>query len=250
VSLESSSARARNNVNSRARAAGVRGRRAVTRRQVAGAVGVVLTAWGVLTALLMLGGEGIKHSSTVTAMDQRVTAFVVAHRTPALDQLMKIVTWAGSWVALFGVAVVVAVFAWRRILPILAVIAVLVAWWGELLAVTLTKAVVRRPRPPEALRVVAAHGWAFPSGHTANATVVFAAGAGLLTILVSKRNWRVLAWVLAVLATALVGFSRIELGVHWTTDVGASLIWTTCWLLTLIRILRGTAPRQLAKERG
>ena len=223
---------------------------AVTRRRVAGAVGVVVTAWCILTGLLILGGEGIKHSSTVTSMDRRVTAFVVSHRTAALDQLMKAVTWAGSWLALVGVAVMVAVFAWRRLLPIFAVIAVLVAWWGELLAVTLTKAVVQRPRPPEALRVVAAHGWAFPSGHTANATVVFAAAAGLVTIFVSKRNWRVLAWALAVLATALVGFSRIELGVHWTTDVGASLIWTTGWLLTLVRVLRRSAPARLAKRRG
>lgn len=250
MSLESSAAGARNNPNSGPGPAGFPDTRAVTRRRVAGAVGVVVTAWGTLTALLILGGEGIKHSSTVTTMDQKVTAFVVSHRTPALDQLMKVVTWAGSWVALFGVAVVVAVFVWRRILPILAVIAVLVAWWGELLAVTLTKAVVQRPRPPEALRLVAAHGWAFPSGHAANATAVFAAAAGLLTILITERKWRVLAWVLAVLATALVGFSRVELGVHWTTDVGASLIWTTCWLLTLITVLRGSAPGHLAEEGG
>jgi undecaprenyl-diphosphatase len=100
---------------------------------------------------------------------------------------------------------------------------------------------------------VAAHGWAFPSGHTANAIVVFAAGAFLVTVCVSKRNWRVLAWALAVVATALVGFSRIELGVHWTTDVGASLVWTTCWLLTLVGVLRRTgrtAPGHLAKQPG
>ena len=250
MSLESSSAAPRNNANSGPRPAGLPDTRAETRRRIAGAVGGVVTAWCIITAFLILGGEGIKHSSTVTAMDQRVTAFVVSHRTPALDQLMKVVTWAGSWLALVGVAVIVAVFAWRRILPIFAVIAVLVAWWGELLAVTLTKAVVQRPRPPEALRVVAAHGWAFPSGHAANATVVFATAAGVLTILVSERYWRVLAWVLAVLATALVGFSRIELGVHWMTDVGASLIWTTCWLLILIRVLRRIAPGHRAEQLG
>ncbi len=157
MSLESSAAGARNNPKSGPGPAGFPDTRAVTRRRVAGAVGVVVAAWGILTALLILGGEGIKHSSTVTTMDQKVTAFVVSHRTPALDQLMKVVTWAGSWVALFGVAVrCVPSSYWRRILPILAVIAVLVAWWGELLAVTLTKAVVQRPRPPEALRLVAA----------------------------------------------------------------------------------------------
>jgi hypothetical protein len=120
---------------------------------VAGVAGVVVTVWATLAGLLILGGEGIKHSSAVMSMDRRVTSFVATHRTVALDELMKAVTWAGSWVA---------VLAWRRRLPLIAVIAVLVAWWGELLAVSVTKAVVQRPRPPEALRVVAAHGWVTP----------------------------------------------------------------------------------------
>ena len=250
MSLEPFSPRAGSKSGIGSRPAAVPNAHAVTRRRVAGAFGFVVMAWFILTGLLVLGGEGIEHSSTVTSMDRRVTAFVVAHRTAALDQLMKAVTWAGSWVVLFGLAVVVAFFAWRRLLPIFAVIALLVAWWGELLGVTLTKAVVQRARPPERVRVVVAHGWAFPSGHTANATVVFAAGAGLVLIFVSKRNWRVLVWALAGLATAMVGFSRIELGVHWTTDVGASLVWTTCWLLTIVGVLRRTAPGHLAQRRG
>jgi undecaprenyl-diphosphatase len=207
---------------------------------IAARAGVVVGAWAVLTGLLILGGEVITHSSAVISVDRSVTAFMVGHRTGALDALMKAVTWAGSWFALLGLAVVVAVLAWRRRLPIVAVIAILVAWWGELSAVSVTKAVVQRPRPPEALWVIAAHGWAFPSGHTANATVMFAAGASLVTIFVSKQRWRVLAWALALLATALVGFSRIELGVHWMTDVVSGLVWTAGWLLILVRVLGPT----------
>jgi undecaprenyl-diphosphatase len=176
-------------------------------------------------------------------MDQKVTTFVVSHRTPALNHLMKAVTWTGSWITTLGVAVLVIVLAWRRRLPFLAVIAILVAWWGELLAVTLTKAVVQRPRPPEALRLVVAHGWAFPSGHTSNAVVVFSAAAALLVVaFVRPTMGRILTWVLAVLAIALVAFSRIELGVHWMTDVVASLIWTTAWLLVVVAVLRRRAP--------
>ena len=222
---------------------------AVTPRRVAGVAGVVVTVWAILAGLLILGGEGIKHSSAVTSVDRRVTAFMATHRTVALDELMKAVTWAGSWIALLGMAILVAVLAWRRRLPFIAVIAVLVAWWGQLLAVSMTKAVVQRPRPPEALRVVAAHGWAFPSGHAANATVVFAAGASLVSVFVSKQNWRAVAWALAVLATALVGFSRIELGVHWMTDVVASLVWTTGWLLIVVRVLGPIGAGRRTKSR-
>jgi undecaprenyl-diphosphatase len=200
---------------------------------------VLAITWAVLTGVLILVGEGIEHSSAVSSLDRRITTFVVDHRTPALNQLMKAVTWTGSWIATLGVAVLVALLAWRRRLPLLAVIAVLGGWFGELAAVHLTKAVVERPRPPEPVRLVAAPGWAFPSGHTANAVVVFATAAFLLTTFQRARSAQVLTWGLAVLVTALVGFSRIELGVHWMTDVVASVVWTSCWLVVCVKVLKG-----------
>jgi undecaprenyl-diphosphatase len=211
-------------------------------RRVAGAAGVLGAAWAILVGLLILAGEGVEHSGLFTTIDNRITTFVVSHRTPALNQLMKVVTWTGSWIATLGVAVLVAVLAWRRRLPLVAVIAILAAWWGELVAVTLTKAVVQRPRPPEGLRLVVAHGSGFPSGHTANAIVVFVAAAAVVTTFVRPKKAWVLTWVLAGLMIALVGFSRIELGVHWTTDVVASLIWTTSWLLIGVKVLHRTEP--------
>jgi undecaprenyl-diphosphatase len=211
---------------------------------LAGTVGLVVAIWAILTGLLILVGEGIEHSSVLRSLDRRITTFVVGHRTPALNHLMKAVTWTGSSMATLAVAVLIAVFAWRRRLPVLALLAVLGGWFGELAAVHVTKAVVQRPRPPEPVRLVVAHGWAFPSGHTANAVVVFAAGAFLVTTFLRRRKAQVLTWALAALVTALVGFSRIELGVHWMTDVVASVVWTACWLLILVKVLWRTGPRE------
>jgi undecaprenyl-diphosphatase len=67
---------------------------------------------------------------------------------------------------------------------------------------------------------------------------VFAAAAALATVFLAPRIGRVLVWALALLAIALVGFSRVELGVHWTTDVVASVVWTGLWLLLLVKVLR------------
>jgi membrane-associated phospholipid phosphatase len=213
----------------------------VQRRLITRTVGLIGAAWVVLCGILMLVGAAVKHSSRINSLDRRITNFVVAHRTPALNQLMKIVTWSGSWLVTLGMAVLLGILVWRRRLPAAAVIAVLAGWWGELLAVTVTKRVVMRPRPPESVWLVKAHGWSFPSGHTANATVVFATAAAVATVFVQRRPWRSLIWALAVLATALVGFSRIELGVHWTTDVLASAIWTVAWLVVLAKTLQVTA---------
>jgi undecaprenyl-diphosphatase len=222
----------------------------VERRLITRTAGVIGAAWAVLFGILMLVGVAIKHSSQINSLDRRITHFVVTHRTPALNQLMKTVTWAGSWLVTLGMAVLLAILVWRRRLPVVAVIAVLAGWWGELLAVTVTKGVVQRPRPPASLWVVKAHGWSFPSGHTANATVVFAAAAAVATVFVRNRSWQILIWAVAALATALVGFSRIELGVHWTTDVLASAIWTAVWLMVLAKALQMTPIRSVSSTQS
>ena len=154
---------------------------------------------------------------------------------------MKAVTATGSWVAALSLTVLVAALAWRRVLSGFTVVAIALAWLSELCAVHLTKAVVHRPRPPEEIRLISAHGWSFPSGHTANAVVVFTAIAVVLAGLVRSRLAGPFIGAFAVLCIALVGFSRIELGVHWTTDVLASALWTTGWLLILRALLMRTA---------
>jgi membrane-associated phospholipid phosphatase len=50
------------------------------------------------------------------------------------------------------------------------------------------------------------------------------------------RAVRVSAWAVAVFAMAVVGFSRIELGVHWTTDVLASFVFVSLWLLAIVTL--------------
>ena len=62
-----------------------------------------------MTGVLIFAGEGIEHSAAVESVDRSITTFVVAHRTSALDQLMKAVTWTGSWIATFGVSALFAV---------------------------------------------------------------------------------------------------------------------------------------------
>jgi membrane-associated phospholipid phosphatase len=194
---------------------------------------VLIVAWATLTGLLIAVGVGVTHSSSVNAFDRHVTSVLVAHRTPALNAVMKVLTWLGSWVALVATGIILVVLGLRRRLPMTAVVLAVVAWAGENGGVTLAKHVVERDRPPQDLRLVSAQGWSWPSGHTAVALLVFTTLALVVETLAPRLVYRTLSWVLAALTVAAVAFSRIELGVHWTTDVIASMIFVSAWLVAL-----------------
>ena len=194
---------------------------------------MLILAWAGMTGILIAVGVGVTHSSPVNAFDRHVTSVVVAHRTPALDAVMKSVTWLGSWVSLVATGILLVVLAFCRRLPVVAVILGVVAWAGESSGVTLAKNLVERSRPPSDVRLVSAHGWSWPSGHTAVAVVVFTTLALVVAAATEHSAYRALAWVLAVTAVVAVAFSRVELGVHWTTDVVASTIFVGAWLVLL-----------------
>ena len=117
-----------------------------------------------------------------------------------------------------GIAIVVVlivgfVAAWTRsVLPVAAgAVAAAVAW----ALANLAKAIADRPRPYQVvadavLRQQPAHGTSFPSSHTA---VTVAVVIALLPFLP-----RVLAGV-AIGYAVLVGWSRVDLGVHYPLDV-------------------------------
>jgi membrane-associated phospholipid phosphatase len=88
-----------------------------------------------------------------------------------------------------------------------------------------------RQRPDLKAAVLGAMGYSFPSGHAMSATIILGALAYLAAR--SIRAWERKSAALAALATLAlaIGISRIYLGVHWTSDVGAGfaagLLWVT-----------------------
>jgi len=74
--------------------------------------------------------------------------------------------------------------------------------------------------------------WAFPSGHTLRATVVY----GFLAVALAggmTPTWRWLPYAWAAMLITLVGISRLYFGAHWLTDVLGSLTLGLAWVSAL-----------------
>ena len=94
---------------------------------------------------------------------------------------------------------------------------------------TVVKVVVDRPRPVFEDPIVNVIGKSFPSGHTMATTV----GYGSLLIVfmpLIPRKWRVPAIVAYFLFCALMGLSRLSLGVHYLSDVLGGFVLGLAWL--------------------
>ena len=138
-------------------------------------------------------------------------------------------TLIGTPVGLAVVLVLVALFLavrkrWRWIAYLIVTCGI-----GGLINLQL-KAFFARARPELAEALRSAHGYSFPSGHAMGSTIVFAALAYLAFRILTGWKHRAAALALAVSMFLAISASRIYLGVHWISDVGAGIAAGLVWV--------------------
>lgn len=105
----------------------------------------------------------------------------------------------------------------------------------------LMKEIFQRARPSFEDPLLTLSTYSFPSGHTAGTTLFYGMLASYLFWHATGAMRRVAIIVLAVMMVALVGVSRIYLGVHYLSDVLAAIAAGCAWLalcLTGVSTLR------------
>ena len=95
----------------------------------------------------------------------------------------------------------------------------------------LLKEIFQRPRPEIVPQVAYASHTSFPSGHSMMSALTYLTLAAILAR--SQGRTRLKAWffLMAALATLLVGISRVYLGVHWPSDVLAGWMAGAVWAI-------------------
>ncbi|MEO7370545.1 MAG: phosphatase PAP2 family protein [Ilumatobacteraceae bacterium] len=158
--------------------------------------------------------------------DASVLSFFTTHRHGWTVDLAKAATLAGDIRVLFALAAIATIVAWIRLKSVLAAAPTL-AFLTAGVITAIGKSAIGRARPPLYLHLVSETEPSMPSGHTADGTAFYVALALVVAFALRRPLW---SWITAVITVVLcvsIGLSRLELGVHWPTDVLVS------WLIGL-----------------
>jgi membrane-associated phospholipid phosphatase len=182
-------------------------------------IGLVL-AWGVM---LLFGAM---------EFDRGLFLFLYAGDRPGLARFCAWLTELGGIrvllpVTAFGAGFLLYRRNWRDALLLVAI-----TLSGRLL-VSLQKDWTGRIRPDPQGHLVPVESLSFPSGHAANATLVWLCLALLLPR--TGRARLVAVWAAVWLALA-IGISRVMLGVHWPSDVIGGWAFGLFWTMLLLRL--------------
>lgn len=155
-------------------------------------------------------------TENTAGFDDPLRQFVYSLRMDGLNTLLEGITYLGNWQSIVMVSLLLLAYDKTRIpYGVLGATAAI----AETLLNKGLKSVFARMRPDDVITLIDQGGYAFPSGHSAASMAFY----GMLLFLVQTRmedrkKANTLSVVL-VLLIALIGPSRIYLGVHYPTDV-------------------------------
>ncbi len=123
---------------------------------------------------------------------------------------------------------------------------------GGALLMSFLKQLFARARPDLVEHSARVFTESFPSGHATLSAVTYLTLGALLARVQTRRTLKAYSLGIAITLTALVGVSRVYLGVHWPTDVLAGwclgAAWAmTCWLVAAWLQRRGDVERRIEK---
>jgi undecaprenyl-diphosphatase len=190
--------------------------------------------------------------------DHAIPHWFAAHRTPTLTHWSLIASNLGATQDILIVSVVACVAflaVTRRWRP---VIFVAVVMFGELAAFLTIAAVVKRPRPDVPNLDSHLPTSAFPSGHMAATTCLYA-GIAILVIGYARGWWRYLFLIPAIVMPVMIAVARMYRGEHHPTDILASLLFAALWLTAATMLIKpaeggldraGRRPLGLPRRKG
>ena len=179
----------------------------------------------------LFGGiaEDVVTGAPINIVDALIAEWFHNHATPCLTVAMTFFTnLHGTVPVTIAVLITGTYLTWKRRSFWLTSF-VLTVPFGMLLNV-LMKYAFHRARPDFTNPLLLQFNYSFPSGHVAGATLFYGFLAVLLISHIAAWRWRVTIVLTAITLIALVGLTRMYLGVHYLSDVLAAFAEGVGWL--------------------
>ena len=203
-------------------------------------LGAVIIGLGLLLTHVLL-------PAGLASQDASWDRWFVTERTPSLNAVTRFGSDLGSSTVILAVSAITgAVLALRRHWRQFVFLAF--ALTLEFSLFILTTIIIGRHRPTVPQLDGAPPTSSFPSGHTASALTLYVGLAIVLSTLVRSTLQRTLVWLVAVLLPVVVGVSRLYRGMHFPTDVAASVLLATGALLFALLAVRSMAAAEAARD--
>jgi len=191
-------------------------------------------AAAVAAVWLLVAVADILHDKTlIVKTDEAVTNWFILNGTEMGDAIFRRVSGLGGWM-LFAVMVGVVAALWARHDRQRAALVVVAAGGGVALNGLLKFTFERAHSMSATTFTSAAQGLNFPSGHAINAMVSYGIIAYLLMEVVRSRGARAGIAIGGVVLVAVIGFSRIYLGIHSLAEIVLGFAGGAVWLAVCI----------------
>ena len=166
-------------------------------------------------------------------IDSAVESFILGIRHNHLTNIMRIFTNISSSYSLIVITfliILIAIIRNKR-LPINTIVNLICSY----LTSYIFKIILRRPRPTGEF-LTNAGGFSYPSGHTMVSFAFFTFVAISAYEKINNKLIKVLIRIFTPILILIIGFSRIYLGVHYTTDIIGGYLLGTAYLMIFLTI--------------
>ena len=150
-----------------------------------------------------------------------------------ITPIVKIITFLASTTFFIGLSILLFILIKNKKIGLSIIINL------SLSALTnfILKNIIQRPRPI-GYRLIKETGYSLPSGHSMVSMAFYGYLIYLICKYIKNKKIKICLTIFLSLLILLVGFSRIYLGVHYTTDVLAGYLLGLIYLIVFIKLVK------------
>lgn len=171
----------------------------------------------ILFGLFLTMGFMVRDSAEGILFDMAILDAIHSSTNPVILNIMKFISFIGSYKFLIpavGFVIIISIINKRYFISKFLLVNVL----GSFIFNYLLKGIFQRIRPQDFM-LAEQSGLSYPSGHSMVTMSMYLAIVYLLTRKERNPRKKKKVYIIASIFIALMGISRIYLGVHWPTDV-------------------------------